>query len=177
MSRMFPISLYPNWAEKQQHSTCLCMAHFLFPNIYLSFLSGFHHPQGYASVSRKRAGRSNVRKADTKLLLSRADAHTDWGWGLEEGPAGALLSLQCQQTQMAAARAEDQIRWTAPNGWAMSLPMVTDDSNWEKGAWEKQQRAKCGQFIFYGNKRGKKMRIKWNFFWGIAVSAVSVISH
>lgn len=140
ISRMFPISLQPNWAEGQQNSTCLCLAHFTFPNIYLSLYPVFRRLQGYASMGREKATRSNIRKADAKLPLSKLmHMNNDWGWGLEQRPAGIFLSLQRQQTQMAMARAGDQIRWTAPNGWAMSLPVVTGNSNWEKGGWEKWQ--------------------------------------
>lgn len=64
--------------------------------------------------------------------------HQDWGRGLEERPAGVFLSLRRQKTQMAVARAGDQIRWKAPNGWAMSLLMVTGSINWEKEAREKK---------------------------------------
>lgn len=74
ISRMFPISLQPNWAERQQNSACFQPGSFYISKYIFIPLSGFHHPQGYASMSSDRAMRSNVWKSDTKLLLSRAYA-------------------------------------------------------------------------------------------------------
>lgn len=136
ISRMFPISLQPNWAEGQQNSTCLCLAHFTFPNIYLSLYLLFVICKVMQAWAERRLRGQTYERLTPNYCCP--NSCTD-GWGLEQRPAGIFLSLQRQQTQMAMARAGDQIRWTAPNGWAVSLPMVTGNSNWEKGGWEKWQ--------------------------------------
>lgn len=139
ISRMFPISLQPNWAEGQQNSTCLCLAHFTFPNIYLSLHPVFTIRKVMQSWAETGLwGRTYERLISNYCRPELMHMHQDWGRGLEERPAGVFLSLRRQKTQMAVARAGDQIRWKAPNGWAMSLLMVTGSINWEKEAREKK---------------------------------------
>lgn len=41
ISRVFPVSIQPNWADRQRNSTCLCLTHFRSPNIYLSLCPVF----------------------------------------------------------------------------------------------------------------------------------------
>lgn len=104
-------------------------------------LSCFHHLQGYASISRDGAMRSDAWKADTKLLLSWAHAHAH---GLRpgiggEGPAGVLLSLQRQQTQMAVARAGGiKSVGQHPMGEPWAFPWSQTTVIGRKEAWEKQ---------------------------------------
>ena len=155
---MFPISLQPNWAEGRQNSTCLCLAHFTFPNIYLSL-----HPvfiirkvtQAWAETGLR--GRTHERLIPNYRRPELVHMHQDWGRGLEERPAGVFLSLRRQKTQMAVARAGDQIRWKAPNGWAMSLLMVTGSINWEKEARGKKKKKK----VAGGKCRELSICCKW----------------
>lgn len=57
----------------------------------------------------------------------------------------------------------DQIRWTAPNGWATSLPMVTSSSNWRNGGWEKARVYRCEYLYWYmmGGKTHKQSDINF----------------
>lgn len=169
ISRMFPISLQPNWAERQQNSACFCLAHFTFPNIYSSLYPVFiirKVMQAWAATGLwGRTYESLIPNYCCPELM-----HKDRSWGLKERPAGAFLSLR-QQTQMAVARAGDQIRWTAPNGWAIRLPVVTDKSNWEKRSLREIARGEqsVGSSVYVANDE----KLKWHFFWEIAVYVVS----
>lgn len=147
ISRMFPISLQPNRADRQQNRACLCLAHFTIPNIYLCLYPVFIICKVMrAAADTELWGQINERPTPNYCCPnSYTWTMTEAGGGVEQRPAGFFfppllplsLSLQRQWTQMAIARAGHQILWTAPNGWAMSLPVVTGNSNWESGSCEK----------------------------------------
>lgn len=99
ISRMFPISLQPNRADRQQNRACLCPARRSSPEICICppphptpppppdpvFI--IHKVTQAATASG--ATRSNKPEADTKLLLSKLiHTNNDWGLGLEGRPEG-----------------------------------------------------------------------------------------
>lgn len=116
ISRMF---LYPNWAERQQNTTYLCLAQSPLPHsldiwYFIQFPSRLCKPKLTGVGTEKPC---QITAAQCSCTSTRTGAE-DW----KEMPAGGSLSLQRQETQMAEAKAGDQIRWKVPNGWAMSFP-------------------------------------------------------
>lgn len=103
ISPMFPISLQPNWADRQQNRACLCLARFTSPKICIC--PPFHpapppppnpvfiiREVTQAAAAASGATRSNKPEADSKLLLSQlVHPNNDWGLGSEDRPEGRVF--------------------------------------------------------------------------------------
>lgn len=138
---MFPISLQPNRADRQQNRACLCPARRSSPEICIC--PPPHHPPlllpiQFSSSTRLRKRR---RRAERRGQINQRptpnyccpNSYTRtmteaWDWRADQRDDFFFLffffflspppsfSLQRQWTQMAIARARDQILWKAPNG-------------------------------------------------------------
>lgn len=88
ISRVFPVSIQPNWADRQRNSAWLILdlQIYIYPFVQFSSsarLCKYEHRRGYG-VRRRKAG--------TKSLLPKLGyVNNDWGWGLEHRPAGISL--------------------------------------------------------------------------------------
>lgn len=131
-------------------------------------LSGFHHLQGYASMSKDWATRSNVWQADTKLLLSRALAQ-GWKLGIGGETSGRLSLI----TRPADTDGYGQSRGSNPldsTQWVSYDPTHGQTTVIGRKKLEGDSGSKV-EFKFVAQNVGKNfrhMRIEFSFFWETA---------
>lgn len=139
-------------------------------------LSGFHHLQGYASMSRDRGTRSNVWKAG-KLLLSRAHAHA------QELKAG---DWRRDQRAFFPHYNANRHRWPWPEQGIKSVGQHPMGEPWAFpwsqtaviGRKKLERISRCREFRVCCDKWWKsEKRVELNLVWEIAVCVVNVASN